>query len=101
MKLKSLTIGSLVGVSLLFGAVSASAAPVSSAASVAPYANQNLVINVGQYHQFNGTVFVVENPFVIGVTLPSLIQGLQPGHAVIDVYSNGQYTRYDVFVKTI
>ncbi|UNK16160.1 hypothetical protein MNQ98_16645 [Paenibacillus sp. N3/727] len=99
MNIKSVAISALVGVSMLFGSVGVSASPANTD-SVSPYANLSLILRPGESHHFQGTVFVVNNAMgAITVQLPSSVKGLKPGQAVIDVYANGQYTRYDVFVK--
>ncbi|MGG3281866.1 hypothetical protein [Paenibacillus solani] len=100
MNIKSLTMGALIGVSMLFGSVSASAAPVDTN-SVSPYASENLVLRVGENHTFSGTISMVDNiQNVIAVTYPSTIRGIKPGSAKLRVYSNGVYTYYDIFVKS-
>ncbi|MBT2759923.1 hypothetical protein [Paenibacillus sp. ISL-20] len=100
MKIKSLTIGALLGVSIVLGSVSASAAPVDTN-SVSPFADQNLVLRVGEIHNFSGTISMVDNiQNVIAVTYPSTIRGIKPGQAKLRVYSNGVYTYYDIFVKS-
>ena len=99
MNIKTVAISALVGVSMVFGGVSASASPA-TADSVSPYANQSLILRVGESHHFTGTVTVINNAQgAIHVTLPGSVKGLKPGQAVINVYYNGQNTRYDVFVK--
>lgn len=100
MKFKSLTICAMLGVSMLLGSVSASAAPVDTN-SVSPFANQSLVLRVGEIHNFNGTISMVDNiQNVIAVTYPTTIRGIKPGQAKLRVYSNGVYTYYDILVKS-
>lgn len=102
MKLKSLTIGSLLGLSMIFGSFSASASPVqtNSTDSISPFANQNLVIRVGEVYNLNGPVTMLNNAQnAIVIQFTSYIKGMKPGQATVRVYANGQYTDYDVFVK--
>ncbi|MFF2154458.1 hypothetical protein ACFVVQ_04015 [Paenibacillus chitinolyticus] len=101
MNFKALTIGALVGVSLVFGSVGAFASPVNADASiVSPHADQNLILRVGEVYNTNGLVTILSNPQnAVVVEYQSYIKGLQPGQALIGVYRNGQTTTYDVFVK--
>lgn len=99
MNIKSLTIGALVGVSMLFGSVNLSASPVNTD-SVSPYANPNVILRLGEVYNFHGTVSILYNPqHAIVVELGQYVKGIYPGQATVRVYSNGKYTDYDVFVK--
>jgi len=100
MNIKSLTLGTLVGVSMIFGSLSASAASINTS-SVSPYADQNLVLRIDEIHNFSGTMSLVDNTQgVIAITYPSTIRGIKPGQAKLRVYSNGAYTYYTIFVKS-
>ncbi|MNI40310.1 hypothetical protein D3C73_945280 [compost metagenome] len=84
---------------MLFGIASASASPITTD-SISPYANLNLVLRVGEVYNFNGAVFMLNNPQnAIVIQFGTYVKGLQPGQATVSVYSNGQYTNYDIFVK--
>ncbi|EGL17538.1 MULTISPECIES: hypothetical protein [unclassified Paenibacillus] len=101
MNFKALTIGALVGISLVFGSVGAFASPVNANAStVSPHADQTLILRIGEVYNTNGYVTILNNPQnAVVVEFQSYVKGLQPGQALISVNKNGQITTYDVFVK--
>ncbi|MBE9917443.1 hypothetical protein G8C92_25855 [Paenibacillus donghaensis] len=100
MNIKSLAVGALVGVSMIFGSVNVSASPVNTD-SVSPLANTNQKLNlrIGDRYDFHGTVTIISNPQrAILIEQGRIVKGIQPGKATVSVNSNGTYIYYDIWV---
>ncbi|MDR0267229.1 hypothetical protein [Paenibacillus sp.] len=103
MNFKSLAIGALVGVSMVFGSVNVSASPVNTdSVSTLANTNQTLNLRIGDRHDFHGLVTILYNPqFAILVEgKGQVVKGLQPGKASVQVkYSDGTYSYCNIWVE--
>ncbi|UHA72674.1 hypothetical protein [Paenibacillus sp. 481] len=98
MNISKLVLSSLIGASLAFGSVSINTAP--AAAEMSQQTTNLLVLSIGEIRHIGAYNIIQNSQWAIAKTsVPSYIQAIRPGSALIEIYENSKWVRYEVYVR--